>query len=53
MVCTDVMGFSKNFEEKLIFHLQINWSGLPVLTLGKHPKNRGGPALRNTVKFRK
>ena len=53
MVCTDVMGFSKNFEEKLIFHFQINWSGLPVLTLGKHPKNRGGPALRNTVKFRK
>ena len=52
MVCTDVMGFSKNFEEKLIFHFQINWSGLPVLTLGKHPKNRGGPALKMLFSLR-
>ena len=52
MVCTDVMDFSKNFENKLIFHYQINWSGLPVLTLGKRPKNRGGLALKILLSLR-
>ena len=50
------MGFSKNFEEKLIFHFQINWSqlrsGLPLLTLRKRPNNRGGPALKILLSLR-
>ena len=52
MVCTDVMDFSKNFSKKLIFRFQINWSGLPALTLGKRPKNRGGPALKMLFSLR-
>ena len=38
IVCTKEMVFQQKPYGKTQFHLLTDWSGLPVLTYGKHPK---------------